>query len=293
MEVHAMDEIPQWGRAGRRYRRETARQLAKEIMQNHSQPKKGKREWDAGWFLAAFMALALLLLAPKVGRGVTVFVLVAMAACLIHPIWKLQLVQKQTAAVPAKKWLRFGTAILLAVGTLVIFGIYVWPPIKRHPLSATERREFENALRPQKGPDLEVQIGCPVGDEQACVYAGQFVNLFGESEWKVQPLVSRLTLSRALDGVTVYRRGGNKEDMMKRWNSGGWFGINEPHLLAVQNAFRVIHIEIDGGANPDLAENVMMIYIGPERDNEAEPTELTRQTDWATGKTKGPFPRRQ
>ena len=77
---------------------------------------------------------------------------------------------------------------------------------------------------------------------------------------------------------------------MKRWNSGGWFNLNEPRLLAVQSAFRTIHVEIDGGTNPDLAEDVMMIYIGPEKDNEAEPTALTTSTAWATGKTKGPFP---
>jgi hypothetical protein len=50
------DQMSQWGREGRRIRRETARELARDIMANHS--SKRKREWDAGWFLAAFMALA-------------------------------------------------------------------------------------------------------------------------------------------------------------------------------------------------------------------------------------------
>src|ERR1700686_2243966 len=98
-----MVEIPQWGREGRRFRREAARQLAKEIMDG--QRRKGNREWDVGWFLAAFMALGLLLLAPKVGRIVTVAVLVAMVGCLIHPIWRLRAVQ--TAPTIIEKLARF------------------------------------------------------------------------------------------------------------------------------------------------------------------------------------------
>lgn len=195
-----------------------------------------------------------------------------------------------TEWIPLPKWIARTVGVLALVGLISGFGYIEWPPIRRHTLSAKERVEFENALRPQKGSDLQVQIGCPTGDEKACVYAEQFVALFGESEWNIQPYVSRLTLSKAQEGVFVYRRGGNKQDMMTRWNSGGWFNINEPHLMAIQNAFRTLHTEIDGGANPDLGENILMLYIGPERENEAEPTRLTRETDWATGRVKGPMP---
>jgi hypothetical protein len=188
------------------------------------------------------------------------------------------------------KWIAKAIGGIALAAVISGFGYIEWPPIRRHALSAREQTKFENALRPQKGSELQVQVGCAAGDEKACVYAEQFVALFGESEWNIQPFVSRLTLSKAQDGVFVYRRGGDKQDMMKRWNSGGWFAINDAHLLSVQNAFRAIHVEIDGGANPDLAENVMMVYFGPERENEAEPTQLTRETDWATGKTKGPLP---
>jgi hypothetical protein len=283
-----MAEIPQSGRAGRKYRREVARQLAKEILKNQGQPQKRKREWDAGWFLAAFLAFALWLLAPKVGRPLTTVTLGAMAACLAPPIWKLRFVQSAS-----RKWLTFSGVMLIAVVSVALFGVYVWPPIKRHVLNAKERAAFENNLRTRKDGDLEVQIACPMGDEKTCIYARQFISLFGESEWKVQPLVARVTLTKASDGVVVYRRGGNRDDMMRRWNSGGYFNINEPRLLAVQSAFRAIHIEINGGTNPDLGENLMMVYFGPEKDNEAEPNDLTRETDWATGKAKGPFPQPQ
>jgi hypothetical protein len=34
----------------------------------------------------------------------------------------------------------------------------------------------------------------------------------------------------------------------------------------------------------------MMIYFGLERENEAEPTDLTKSTEWVLGKRIGPFP---
>jgi hypothetical protein len=97
-------------------------------------------------------------------------------------------------------------------------------------------------------------------------------------------------LTKPLDGIMIYRRGGNRDYALQHYDAGGYFNINEPHLLAMQKAFQSIQIEPSGGTNPDLPENVTMIYFGPERENEAEPTDLTRSTEWATGKREGPFP---
>jgi hypothetical protein len=279
-----VDKIPPWGRAHRRIERETARELARTLVREGRLPRKFR--WDITLScLVAAMGI-FLIVAPPQSRPVMASCLIAMFALGVYPVLHFA----EWLPVKSKGLARAAGIAGLAVATSAL-GFKEWPPTRRHVLDGTERLSFENALRPQKGFDLDIQISCPDGDEKTCIYAGQFINLFGEADWKVEPFVSRLKLSRALDGVIVYRRGGNKEDMMKRWNSGGWFAINEPHLLAVQNAFRTSHIEIEGGPNPDLAENVMMIYIGPERDNEAAPTSLTKGTDWATGKTKGPFPK--
>jgi hypothetical protein len=252
---------------------------------------KHKREWDAGWFLAAFMALGLLLLAPKIGRTVSLLVLVGMAGCLVHPIWKLDFVQKAPNAVWL--WVRFMCVMIVGMVVVALFGFYVWPPVKRHQLSAKERIGFENELRPQKGSELRVQIACPAGEEKICVHADQFIGLFGESGWNVQPSITRVTFTRPGSGVTVLRRGGNKEYLENHWEGGAYFPINEPHVLAIQKAFRTIAIEVEGESDPDLAENTMMIYFGIEKENEAESNNFTRETDWATGKTKGAFPRPQ
>jgi hypothetical protein len=281
-----MVEVPQWGRENRRVRRETARALAKEYM--HSAAAHTSRVHVALWFLETFMALGLLLAAPKIGRDATAVVLVAMAACLFHPIWHFRVVQQASST--SRRASRFAGLMLMAVALVALFGAYVWPPIKRHTLAADERASFKSALSMQKGDDLDVQITCPIGDEKTCTYAEQFINLVGASGWKIEPYVLRLTLSRARDGITIYRRGGNKDYISKHWDAGGYFAINEPHLLAMQKAFQSIHSEPDGGTNPDLAEHVMAIYFGPEKDNEAEPTSLTRSTEWVTGKRTGPFP---
>jgi hypothetical protein len=244
-----------------------------------------RQKLDAGWFWAAAMAIGLWIAAPKIGRVPTALGLAGMAVFMGHALWRTEF-----ARIDSKRRIKLVLVSVISAGVLTAFGIWVWPPIKRHVLNEREREWFEKPLRTVGGDDLDIQIGCPANDERTCIYAGQFINLFGEAGWKIESSPERITLSRAQDGITVYRRGGNKQDMVHRWNSGGWFAINEGHLLAVQSAFRAIHIEINGATNPDLEENTMMIYVGPERENEAEPTSLTTDTDWATGKRKGPFP---
>jgi hypothetical protein len=261
---------------------EKVRQLEQAI------PKKKSSSLDPGWYLAAVMALALFLLAPKVGRDVTSVVLIFIFILLVHPIWKLNFVQRPTSN--SQKVRRFGIVMLPTIILAASFGAYVWPPVKRHLLTVRERTGFEAVLKQQNGGDLEVQFACPPNDEKACTYAGQFIRPVGDSGWKVQAFVTRLTLTKPLDGIMIYRRGGNRDYTLQYYDAGGYFNINEPHLLAMQKAFQSIQIEPSGGADPDIPENVMMIYVGLERENEAEPTDLTKSTEWASGKRMGPFP---
>ena len=279
---------PQTRAERRSIAREAAKELVRSAGRNNRSDGQGSNALDAGWFLAAFMALVLYLLAPKIGQPITLVVLVAMAGCLVRPIWRLRIVQ--AALTTTQRGCRFGALMLAPCLLISIFGVYVWPPIKRHPLVQGERARFENALKTEKGDDLEIQIACSPNDEKTCTYAGQFIFLIGDSGWKVRSIVDRLPLSRPMDGITIYRRGGDKAYMMQHSDAGGWFNDNEPHMLAMQSAFQSIHIEPNGGTDPDLPENVMLIYFGPERENEAEHTDLTRSTEWATGKRVGPFP---
>jgi hypothetical protein len=182
--------------------------------------------------------------------------------------------------------------VLLVVWVAVILGLgaYKWPPIKRHLLDQDEKISFESTLKSQKDGAPEIQIACPANDETTCAFAGQFITMFGEADWRINTSVSRLVLTRPQTGVVIYLRGGDKQYSEQHWNAGGWFPINEPHVLAIQKAFQVIHIEIDSGTNPELADGVMTIYFGPERADEEADTNLKVSTEWAEGKRFGPYP---
>ena len=256
--------------------------------QKSNQPERISKGDIALWCLAAFMSLGLTLAAPKIGQTLTGAVLGAMFACLIHPLWQVPFIQKIKRPI-AKNLAFIGTLFVVAI-LIGGFGFYVWPPIKRHPLTAAERESFEKELKNQPNDDLLIQMACPPNNEKECTYAQQFIRPIGDSGWKVQAYVDRLMLTKPLDGIMIYRRGGNRDYSLQHYDAGGYFNISEPHLLAIQKAFEAIHVEPSGGTNPDLPENVMMIYVGPERENEAESTDLTKTTEWVTGKREGPFP---
>ncbi len=267
-----VDQMPQWGRANRRIERQAARELAKSLVREGREPKQFR--WDITLACLVAAMAVIITIAPPQSRLTMCVWLVVMAGLGAYPAFHL------SEWIPLNaKWVARVLGLILLLAAIVVFGYMEWPPIKRHTLSAAERVEFENALRTDKDMDVQVQIGCPASDEKTCIYAEQFIDVFGEAGWNIQPSISRLTLSKAQDGVVVYRHGGNKQDMMRRWNAGGWLAINEPHLIAIQRAFRTVHIEIDGSTNPDLADNVAMIYIGSERDNEAQPTQLVRDQE--------------
>jgi hypothetical protein len=194
---------------------------------------------------------------------------------------------KSATSVLIRRGAPLGAALVLIPITVAITDSFV---IKRHTLTARETTRFENALKSQGGDALEVQMACAPADEKDCVYAEQFIRPIGDSKWKVQAYVSRLPLTKPLDGITIYRRAGNRDYALQHYDAGGYFNISEPHLWAMQKAFQSIHIEPSGGTAPDISENAMMIYVGPERENEAEPTDLTISTEWGTGKRVGPFP---
>ena len=198
----AQDEPPMWGRGARQYRRGAARELAREVVRTGNQARQSSPKLDVVlWFLAAFMALGLFLLAPKIGRASTIVVLIAMAGCLVHPLWQLPLVQNAQSL--TKKIKLFSSFVLLAFALLALFGVYVWPPVRRHVLSEKERQAFQEPLKvQQKGEHEEIQIVCPTSDESTCVYANQFINIFREAGWKVQNnQVERVTLEDLLPGL--------------------------------------------------------------------------------------------
>lgn len=193
------------------------------------------------------------------------------------------------------KW-RKRIRVLPVLAVLLVFSFFeyhwLWHlHVYRHTLSTKERAIFETPLRAKKDATLDIQIACPLNDEHTCSYATQFISLFGESGWKVSPFIQRIMLSKSISGIHIRKRGGNKEWMMQHWDAGAYFAFNEPHVVAIYDAFRAIAIETEGSTDPDLGEQVIMLYFGPERDNESETTDLTEDIEWWRNGAKGPLPK--
>ena len=52
-------------------------------------------------------------------------------------------------------------------------------------LRPAEIQRFEKVLRGQVGPKQRVRLACAAADEESCVYAGQFINIFKEAGFSV------------------------------------------------------------------------------------------------------------
>lgn len=224
------------------------------------------------WFLAGFMALGLLLVAPKVGQIVTVSVLICMAGFLIHPLWKLPYVRKARST-KQRRW-RFAEAFLLSSIVLFIFGVYVWPPVKRHRLDEGEWQSFQKPLRSQTDARERIQILCPANDEGSCTYAQQFVDVFRDAGWVVEGNeIHRVTLHAPIAGVTIFTRGEGQLDP-NNWRSGLWIDWT-PSFIDVCQAFENVGIEPESHATLEQAKDEVAIYFGLEKENPSEKTSVT------------------
>ena len=153
-------------------------------------------------------------------------------------------------------------------------------------LSDSERALFEKPLSAQKEPREEIQIICAEGDELACVYAAQFVNIFREAGWKVQDNhVEPVRMNNPTAGIVLFKRGEGKLDP-DNWRSGLW-GALTASLIDVRRAFVNIGIEPEFGSNPQLAEGVVSIFFGLEKEDESAPTDFTRTMKKLGGNWRG------
>ena len=161
--------------------------------------------------------------------------------------------------------------MILAVGS---YGWLVWPPVRRHTFNQRERYAFEKPLQEQKEPRETITLSCPAADENTCVYAAQFVDMFREAGWKIQNnAVERVTLGRAYPGVILVKHGTGKLDP-NNWRSGLWTQMS-PSLEHVRQAFINVGIEPDSIADEALPQDMLRVYFGSEKINPSERTSLT------------------
>jgi len=159
----------------------------------------------------------ILVVAPPKTRAEIIFWLIVMSAALVYPA--LHIVR--TVLQNRLKWAQAPAAIILSATLASAIGCRVWPPIRRHTLSEKERALFEKPLSEQKEPREEIQIICAQGDEPACVYAAQFVNIFREAGWKVRDNHAEpVHLNNPTAGIVLFKHGEGKLDP-DNWRSGG------------------------------------------------------------------------
>jgi hypothetical protein len=228
------------------------------------------------WFLATFMAIGLLLAAPKIGQIATVLALIGMAACLVHPLWKFPYV-RNASTMRQRRW-RFAEAIIVSSIILFVFGVYVWPPAKRHRLDKGEWQAYQKPLGRQKDAKERIQILCPANDESSCIYAQQFVDVFLDAGWNVEGnAINRVIMKVPTAGVTILTRGEGQLDP-KNWRSGLWVDWT-PSFISVSQAFEDIGIEPESYATLEQRKDEIALYFGPEKENASEKTAVTYWMD--------------
>jgi hypothetical protein len=255
-------------RKTRQQLRAEAREAAKLLLQT-GKPKQALR-WDYSLFFIGVVIGIVLVVAPPRTRLAMVFWLIIMFGSLVYPLLHLVRAALQTRMKSA----RVPTAIILSAILVSAVGYSVWPPIRRHTLSDKERALFEKPLSEQKGPREEIQITCSQGDEAACVYANQFVNIFREAGWRVRDNhVERVLMSNPTGGIFIFKRGTGKLNP-DDWRSGLWTALTLS-FVNVRQAFVNLGIEPESGSNPEMPEGVITVYFGSEKDAEGAPTVLT------------------
>jgi hypothetical protein len=253
----------------RQQRRAEAREAAKLLVQT-GKPKQEFR-WD---YTLTFVGLAIgiiLVIAPPRTRAQTAIWLTAMFLVIVYPTLHLIRALLQTKL----KWVQAPAAVILSATLSSALGYSVWPPIRRHILDEKERTLFEKPLSEQKEPREEIQIVCAQGNEPACVYAAQFVNMFREAGWKVRGNHAEpVRMDNPTAGIILFKHGEGKLDP-DNWRSGLWAALTAS-LVDTRQAFVNIRIEPEFGSNPELPEGVISIYFGLEKEDEGAPTSLTR-----------------
>ena len=249
--------------------RKTAREKAERLVPVSREGKGFPNKDITLFFIGVAVGIAIVLVPPQsplwVGVWLCVLFLVLIYPTLHFAKWVLR---------GRLSLITYPGAILILAITVSIFGRAVWPQVHRHFFTEVERNQFEQPLKDQMETREEIQIMCPVADESSCVYAGQFIDLFRQAGWKVQGnQVDRITLAKPLAGVVLFQHGSGTLDP-DNWQLGLWSPIS-PSLENVRKAFVNVGIEPDSGANPNLPGNIIAIYFGLEKKNQAERTRLT------------------
>ncbi len=128
-------------------------------------------------------------------------------------------------------------------------------------LTPEQKVKFVEVLQAAPKPREGVQLGCAGADEQACVLAGTFLDLFQKAGWTVRSDgVERVRLSKPKGGVVLMKRGATTTPPPP--GSGVWV-LQTPSLLVLERAFKSIGFHTEKAADATMPEGVIGVFIGP------------------------------
>lgn len=128
-------------------------------------------------------------------------------------------------------------------------------------ITSEQENEFVRALKSVPESRESVRLGCAAADEQACVLAGNFFDIFHKAGWTVRTIgVERVRLSIPRGGVVLMKHGERTDPPPP--GSGVWV-LQTPSSLAVESAFHAIGLHTEKNADATMPEGVIGIFIGP------------------------------
>lgn len=152
-------------------------------------------------------------------------------------------------------------ALILAIAPLFRGTYQMTNPPRNMRLTPKQKVDFVETLKAATEPKEGVRLGCAGADEQACVLAGDLLDLFQKAGWTVRSDgVERVRLSKPKSGVVLLKRGATTDPPPT--GSGVWV-LQTPSLLTVERAFKTIGINTEKAADATMPEGVIGVFIGP------------------------------
>jgi len=154
-------------------------------------------------------------------------------------------------------------ACISAVVIVFIVGM-AWSPVAtefQREHFTVDSAAFIKALKAQTGPRYVVRIGCPPNSEEACVFAGHFLDFFREAGWVVEGnSIQRVQLGKPEAGILLVLHGTGTIDPTNP-HSGLWV-LQSPSLVTITKAFAGIGLTAGQRADQGMPEGVVAIHFG-------------------------------
>ncbi len=173
-------------------------------------------------------------------------------------------------AKPERNRLRLASVFVIA---FVIAAGFIWQSrIEWHSvphglwlaLTDDEKHKFVEVLLSQTETRERIMIACPPMNEQLCISATPFVDLFKRGRFIVEnDRVDRVILGKPSAGVTLFKYGHADAFDPQDPDQGKWVR-QTASLLTVQQAFDAIGIEVKQVADESFPPDIIGIFFGVE-----------------------------